>query len=687
MIMRLPINRASLLLSRSLGGYALLGAGVSLVGWFAHLPRLTDWDGRGISMFVNSAIMAATAGVALILQTAGRPWTSTACRTLGFIVALIGSATLFEHFTGINLGIDTLLVREPWGMGASLWPGRPGPPGSLCFTLLGIALMLATGGSRARAVVPAIGILVSAIALSALIGYLFGANPLFSVARLTGIAMQTATMILALALGLIAIVPEREPLRTLRDKSTAGAVARYALPFVFGIPIMLGWLRLIGQRAGLYDLSMGTALLVLALIAMLCTLLWCCVIVVSGREEIVRLKEASLVREIAERERAEEQFREAAERAQEASRAKDNFLAALSHELRTPLTPALMSAAVLEQDTTLPEEVREQLAMIRRNIKIEARLIDDLLDLTRIGHGKLKIEPIVTDLHEILKQVQETIHEDLQARRIEYHVKLDASNHHVMADPTRLRQVFWNLLKNAVKFTPAGGAVSVRSLNPRSGRVAVCVEDSGIGIAPEALARIFHPFDQGELEGRWEFGGLGLGLSISKAIVDLHGGELRVTSEGHGKGALFTVELDVAAVPNAATIPAGAAPPLASAPSRMLVVEDHEPTLAALTRLLEKDGHRVFQARTVNEALACAAANQCDLVISDLGLPDGTGFELMSEIRRLRGWPGIALSGHGMEADVRTSVESGFATHLVKPVDAPQLREAIHLALVANEIR
>jgi signal transduction histidine kinase len=679
-------TRASSLLSSGLGGYALLGAGISLAGWFAHLPRLTDWDGSGISMFANTAVMAATAGAALILQTVGRPWASTMCRALGAIVALIGAATLFQHFTGINLGIDTLLVREPWGTRASLSPGRPGLPASLSFTLLGISLVLATGGPRARAAVPVLGVVVLAIALPSLIGYLFGADPLFSIARLSGIAMQTATMILALALGMIAVVPEHQPLRTLCENSAAGALARCALPFVFGLPIVLGWLRLLGQRAGFYDLSMGTALLVLALIAVLCTLLWCCVVVVGRREEIVRLKEAALLREIADRERAEEQLHEAAQRAKDAAHAKDNFLAALSHELRTPLTPALMAAAALEHDSTLPEEVREQLAMIHRNIQVQRRLIDDLLDLTRVSHGKLKIEPIVTDLHEMLEQAQDTIHDDLMARRIEYHVALEASEHHVMADPTRLQQVFWNLLKNAVKFTPVGGAVTVRSLNPGPGRVAVCVEDNGMGIAPEALARIFRPFDQGELEGRREFSGLGLGLSISKVIVDLHGGELRAASEGRGKGALFTVELNTAAIPKAATIPDGPAPPLPPVPSRMLIVEDHEPTLAALSRLLEKDGHRVFQARTVNEALAHAAANPCDIVISDLGLPDGTGFELMSEIRRRYGWPGIALSGHGMEADLRMSAESGFTTHLIKPVDPSQLREAIQMTLDAREL-
>ncbi|OYW30894.1 MAG: hypothetical protein B7Z47_02745, partial [Chthoniobacter sp. 12-60-6] len=381
-------------------------------------------------------------------------------------------------------------------------------------------------------------------------------------------------------------------------------------------------------------------------------------------------------RDITERKRAEGELRLAAQRAEEASRAKDDFLAALSHELRTPLTPALMTAAALESDPALPEELREQLAMIRRNIQLEARLIDDLLDLTRVSHGKLLIHPVVTHVHELIKHAQETISQEVRDKRITICLELDAPEAHVHADPARLQQVLWNLLKNAVKFTPAGGSITVSTSNPVPGQVAVRVEDTGIGIAAAELESIFLAFNQGDLAGRHQFGGLGLGLSISKAIIDAHGGELLAQSAGRGKGAVFTMALNTTPAP--ALVPGrqhGA--PSQSVPLRLLIVEDHLATLGAMSRLLERDGHRVFRASNVEEALTQAAANACDVLISDIGLPDGDGYSLMSQIRHRYGWPGVALSGYGMEADVRKSTAAGFAAHLIKPVEITQLREVI----------
>jgi signal transduction histidine kinase len=528
------------------GVYVLAGGGVTLVGWFAGILRLTDWGGDGIAMFVNTAVMATAGGAALLLQRLEKPWAPVLTRVFGLVVALIGAATLFEHLSDMDLGIDRFLVREPWGTRAAMAPGRPGPPAAVSFTVLGIALMLLTGDRKARHIVPALGVVISAVASLSLIGYLFGSDPLYAVSRFTGIAMQTATMILSLALGVIASVPERQPMRALLESSGAGDLARWALPFILGLPILLGWLRLHGQRAGYFDLSMGSSLLVIALIALLCALLWWCVAIVSGREDILRLKEESLLREIAERKRAEEALRLSAERANEASRAKDDFLAALSHELRTPLTPALLTAAALEDDPALPADLREQLAVIRRNIELEARLIDDLLDLTRVSRGKLLIRPVVTDLHELINHVQEIVGQDIRDKRIVMRIELDACEHHVHADPARFQQVLWNLLKNAIKFTPAGGDITIRTSNPATGRVAVRVEDTGIGIAPSQIDRIFLAFNQGELTGRHQFGGLGLGLSISKAIMDAHGGSLVAESAGPGKGAIFIFEIDTA---------------------------------------------------------------------------------------------------------------------------------------------
>lgn len=373
--------------------------------------------------------------------------------------------------------------------------------------------------------------------------------------------------------------------------------------------------------------------------------------------------------------RQREALRRSAEEAQAANRAKDDFLAALSHELRTPLTPVLMSAAALQEDDRLPADVLVQLAMMERNITLEARLIDDLLDLTRIANGKLGIDPVPSNIHQLLAHSEEIVRSEGFGKQVALRLQLDAGHHHTMGDPARLQQVFWNLLKNALKFTPTGGTVTVTTRNGGAGQITVTVEDTGIGIAPQALPHIFNAFEQGGRDPR-RFGGLGLGLAISKAIVELHEGTISAFSEGHGKGAVFTVTLRLI-TPEAggANQPAPAAAGLQ--PLRLLLVEDHAATREALTVLLRRDGHSVITAECGKDALAAAADGRFDLIISDLGLPDGSGLDLMRELRRHHPMPGIMLSGYGSEEDQRQSREAGFFAHLVKPVRIGILRDLL----------
>jgi signal transduction histidine kinase len=364
---------------------------------------------------------------------------------------------------------------------------------------------------------------------------------------------------------------------------------------------------------------------------------------------------------------------QSAEQAHAASRAKDQFLAALSHELRTPLTPVLLSTTELERDERLPADMRELLAMMRHNIELEARLIDDLLDLTRITHGKLTIASVVTDLHEVLRHSDEIIRSDGLGSKVEIVFQLEAARHHVTGDPARLHQVFWNLLKNALKFTPPGGRVTVRTQNDANGQIIVTVADTGIGISAEALPQIFRAFEQGDVTGKHRYGGLGLGLAISQAIVSVHRGTIQAASEGVGKGAVFSISLSTVEAP--ANTPAGKSTHAPSTPAlRLLVVEDHAATREVLRRLLTHSGHHVTLAGTKEEALAAFAASQPDVVISDLGLPDGSGIDLMRELQQRRKIPGIALSGYGMENDLKLTQEAGFVAHLVKPINSEQLR-------------
>ncbi|MBB5038536.1 PAS domain-containing protein [Prosthecobacter dejongeii] len=382
--------------------------------------------------------------------------------------------------------------------------------------------------------------------------------------------------------------------------------------------------------------------------------------------------------------KAEEAARQARAEAERASRAKDEFLAALSHELRTPLTPVLMAVEDLCEDPALPGTVRETLRMMQRNVSLEARLIDDLLDLTRITHGKMVLRLQEGDAHALLGHALEIARDEAQAKGLVITLALDATLTQIRCDAARIQQVFWNLLKNAVKFTPTKGSIAIRSYDEEDSLVLEIV-DSGIGIPADKLERIFRPFEQAGLTNDHRFGGMGLGLSISKAIVDMHEGSIVAESEGADQGALFRVRLPATRgneIPSPGDESEGgdstAKPDPTSASSlRLLIVEDHEPTLAVLSRLLKRAGYQVISATCIAQAEVLAANQKLDFVVSDIGLPDGTGIELMRSLKAQYGLRGIALTGYGMEEDQRQAYDAGFVAHLTKPVEFAQLRRLL----------
>jgi PAS domain S-box-containing protein len=370
--------------------------------------------------------------------------------------------------------------------------------------------------------------------------------------------------------------------------------------------------------------------------------------------------------------------------AQAAAHAKDHFLAVLSHELRTPLSPVVMAVAAMANDPDLPVALRDDVAMIRRNLDLEISLIDDLLDLNRITNGKMRLQVHPTHVHPALRQALQNTDSETSAKNLKIQLNLEAGNDMVNADPARLQQVLWNLLRNAAKFTPEGGNIVIRTENIGD-RVCVQVRDTGIGIAPEFLPKIFDAFEQGDMKTTRQFGGLGLGLAICKAVMDLHGGVIRAQSDGPGTGATFTIELP-------ATLAGKSRDFMTRAPARngavrhlrILLVEDHADTRNVLARLLRASSYAVKTAESVETALQLVAAEQFDVIVSDLGLPDGTGYELMKQISHRTEIMGIALSGYGMEEDQRRSREAGFVDHVVKPVDLRKLLATIERVTGGN---
>ena len=385
----------------------------------------------------------------------------------------------------------------------------------------------------------------------------------------------------------------------------------------------------------------------------------------------------AVVYDMTERKREEEAVKKARDDADTANKAKDQFLAVLSHELRTPLTPVLATVSVRQTQTELPEELRADMELIRRNVELEAKLIDDLLDVTKISRGKIELHPEVLDAHLLLQTALEICQKEIAFKHMPLSLSLQAASHHVEGDPTRLRQVFWNLLKNAVDYSPENSSLQLRTTNTE-GRLKIEIQDSGIGIRPELMPKIFTAFERGDRATRHRFGGLGLGLNIAKTVVELHHGTLTAFSEGEGKGATFTVELPCIPLPSEPPPPLPPASPNHAARSlKILLVDDHPDTLLTMAKLLRKWGYSVGTADCVRTALEQAAKDSFDLLISDLGLPDGNSMDIMRELKHRYALQGIALSGYGTEEDIRQSREAGFAEHLTKPVSFQDLRQAI----------
>ena len=367
-----------------------------------------------------------------------------------------------------------------------------------------------------------------------------------------------------------------------------------------------------------------------------------------------------------------------------ANAAKDQFLALLSHELRNPLSPVIAMVGELEASIPDSPPVREALEVIRRNVELEARLIDDLLDVTRIAKGKLQLSFEIICVHEILQRAYEICRDDIAAKHLQVEFRLRAAHTHVEGDPARLQQVFWNLIKNSVKFTPGKGRIIIETANPAPEEIEIRITDTGIGIEPEKIDKIFNAFEQGQVAITRRFGGLGLGLAISKAMVDAHGGKIRVESPGKDRGATFSLTLKTVPAPAAGGDGAEEGPsatrevePRIPTFRRVLVVDDHRDTCTGMKMMLERRGYEITVAHSAEQAVEKAHERDFDLLISDIGLPDRSGYDLMRELRESKGLPGIALSGFGSEHDISKARAAGFAEHLTKPINFEQLEEAI----------
>jgi signal transduction histidine kinase len=402
-----------------------------------------------------------------------------------------------------------------------------------------------------------------------------------------------------------------------------------------------------------------------------------------AREEQARLEQevaartAELREVLAERERLLEERRDMLERehaarleAERANILKDEFVATASHELRTPLNAVQGWAQLLDQPEVSPEKLARGLTVISRNVQVLAQLVSDLLDTSRIITGKLHIHVERVSLPHIVEAALDGLRDAVQAKRIALHVMLESVE--VMADPCRLQQVIWNLVSNAIKFTPEGGRVDVSTVSCE-GLVTLQVRDTGRGIDPAFLPYIFDRFRQADMSTSREAGGLGLGLAIVKHIVELHGGTVRATSDGLGLGGVFTVTLPAAPASSVETHAARRAVPDLTGVS-VLVVDDQPNARELAQRILEDRGASVVVARSAREAIDVCAARRPDVLVSAIGMPEMSGYELVGQLRDV---PAVALTAYARPEDRKRVLEAGFREHVAKPIDAATLIAAV----------
>ncbi|MFY9983970.1 MAG: CHASE3 domain-containing protein [Chthoniobacterales bacterium] len=384
-------------------------------------------------------------------------------------------------------------------------------------------------------------------------------------------------------------------------------------------------------------------------------------------------------RDFSEQKKAAEAMMAVKNQLEKANQGKDEFFAALSHELRAPLTPIIAILDRWQSQKQLDKEMLAELTMLRRNAALEARLVDDLLDVARITQRKMPLSRQVVDITLLVREALEMVNDEARDRKMRIAFNGPRQPLLVDVDPARMQQVFWNILKNALKFTQDGGSISIEVSSIAATSVSISFVDSGIGMSSQTLRRIFQPFEQGAQELVRSYGGLGLGLAISKSLVEAHGGTISAASAGHGTGSTFLITLPKR------RWPAPVAPAAASTDSssnklralRVLLIEDHEDTAIIMARMLEDMGHNIVPASSVASAVDILTREKFDLIISDIGLPDGNGVSLIHAVRTFCDAPAIALTGYGMREDVERCLNAGFNKHVTKPVTFEVLKQII----------
>jgi signal transduction histidine kinase/ActR/RegA family two-component response regulator len=631
-----------------------------LIGWLRDLPGLTSLYLPGPILKTNAALCLACGAIANLLlissRSARRRW-----RIAGYVMAAVpttlGAFTLSEHIVGWDLGIDQMLATEQAGALATTSPNRMGPPGSTVNLLLGVALFLRDSASaRRRALSQLLALLACGIAFLPLMGYAYGFTGLYAIAEYTGISLVNAMALLVLALAVQAGRPDTGLASLFCREDEVGVFARRMLPAAVLLPFGIGWVLARQFGAGHVDAPFAISTMALVLIVLMAGVIWR-----TGRQLVLSLDaRAATERALAESERT----------LRETDQQKTEFLATLSHELRNPLAPIRFAVELLKGPSASAESARQT---IERQVQHLTRLIDDLLDLTRITRDKLELHVRPSELRHLVNDAVNAVSSEIKRARHKLEIDLPPQPVWLNVDPDRVVQMLVNLLMNATRYSEPGGRIRVAT-TVADGDVTIHVRDSGHGIAAVDLDRVFERFVQ---VGETRHGGLGIGLALVKALAELHGGSVRARSAGRGKGSEFRLRLPRAAAPDAGAA-VGDDHPLPSL--RILVVDDNRDAADMLSRVMTASGHTVRVAYDGEEALRQALAFNPQVGFLDIGMPEMNGYELAARLRanpQLRDLFLVAITGWGQVEDRQRAMSAGFDAHLTKPADPVEIAKLL----------
>ncbi len=803
------------LFSKTAACFVIATGFIVLLGWAFDVSNLKGFY-AGITMKANAAVCFLLTGVSLLLlhSRTGQEKLRPVGVGLSLAAMIVAAATLLQHLSGWNLGIDQLLFSEAPGERATSSPGRMGINASTSFVLCSGALLCLY--SRRAFVGQLAAIVVLQLELLVLVGYAYGVDEFYALVPYTGIALHTAIALAVLSLGILAARENEGIMAVVSAQTPGGTVVRRLLVWVLGLPVLLGWIRVMASQRSYFDTALGTAVLVVSLGA-----IFSAIVLRMGRRlntlELERVQSRLVLRETEERfrtlanevpvliwvsesdgrriwfnrawleftgrtladelgdgwinqlhagdrsdylaayrlnvekptafstefrlRRADGEYRwlletgsprqisggaftgmaaccvditdrKSIERErhelleserstrvelERTAQLKDEFLATLSHELRTPLNAMLGWSQILQKSNGHSETTRKGLEVIERNARVQTKLIEDLLDMSRILTGKLRLDVQDVDLADVVEAAIQTVRPGAEAKGLRIERVLDPISQTVHGDPQRLQQVIWNLLSNAIKFTGKGGRIQVVLKRVKS-HVEILVSDTGKGIKPAFLPHLFERFRQADSSTTREFGGLGLGLAIVKQVTELHGGRVRAASEGEGQGTTVAVELPLSVMRKSADADAPsphprAMPSAAKLPDqaclsgvKVLVVDDEEDARELIRQILVDHEASVVVAASAKEARQVLETQRPDVILSDIGMPHQNGYELMAEIRRAgHDVPAVAITAFARSEDRARALIAGFQMHIAKPVEPAELLASV--ASLAQGVR